>query len=275
MRSRGGAFGRNQQFSFSGMRFRMPTAVLILVIVTAVASIAGAVLQRNGIFPVFSYGALIPAKVWSGELWRLVTWPFLEGEPIQLLFALLLFYWFGGELCRAWGQAKFLGVFFGFAVGVAAATTLIGRFLWSDVFAIPFLGNWPLAEAMVIAWAILYPDRQIYVYFVLPVGGKALIAITLVGTTLFALYYGFALFVPHYLAEFSMLLYMGQLRRWMLLWKRNRLMKAQQRQRTADQRYVSNVLKFDRQDRTPGEDDDDEGGSGSSGGGGNKPRWLN
>jgi membrane associated rhomboid family serine protease len=270
MRSRGGAFGRNQQVSFSGMRFRMPTAVLILVIVTAVASIGGAVMQRNGIFPVFSYGALVPARVWSGELWRLVTWPFLQLDPFGLLFALLVFYWFGGELCRAWGQRKFLLVFFGCTVGVAAATTLIGRFLWSEVYALAYLGNWPIAEAMVIAWAVLYPDRQIYVYFVLPVGGKALIAITLVGTTLFALYYGFALFVPHYLAELSMLLYLGQLRRWMLTWRRDRLMRAQKRQRAADQRYVSNVLKFDRRESSSGGDDDD-----GSGGSGTKPRWLN
>jgi membrane associated rhomboid family serine protease len=251
------------------MRLRMPTAVLILVIVTAVASILGVVLQRNSIFPVFSLGAFQPAAVWKGQLWRLVTWPFLEGEPIQLLFALLVFYWFGGELCRAWGQRKFLLIFFGFTVGVAAATTLIGRFLWAEVFLTPYLGNWPLAEAMVIAWAILYPDRQIYVYFVLPVGGRALIAITLVGTTLFALYYGFASFVPHYLAEFAMLLYMGQLRRWMLVWKRNRIMAAQKRQRAADQRYASNVLKFDRRESSGDDDDDGSGGSGS------KPRWLN
>jgi membrane associated rhomboid family serine protease len=246
-----GAFGRNYRV----WRFDMPAPILILIILTLVASIGGAICQRNGI-PVISYGILLPEKIFQFELWRLVTWIFFEGQPLSLVFACLMLYWFGRDLCRTWGYARFLAVYFGFAAGVGMATALIGRFLWNDVYLIGHAGNWPLSEALIIAYATLFPERTINIYFVLPVQGRALIWITIGGTVLFALFYGFAGFVPHFLAEFAMLAYVGGLRKSYLRWKLQRM----EKQRRS---YLRSVEMTDR--------DEDEKGPPS----GKPPRWLN
>ncbi|HEX2568392.1 MAG TPA: rhomboid family intramembrane serine protease [Polyangia bacterium] len=209
-------------------RLNVPAPVALLVLLTALASIAGAVGLRHGV-PLLSHVVLEGDPIAAGEPWRLVTWVFFELDPISLLFACLALYWFGSDLCRTWGARRFLAIYFGFTVAIALCTVLIGRYAWPEVHRVPHLGTWPITEALVIAWAILHPQREIRIYFVLPVGGRALIAITIGLTALYALFSGLALFVPHFLAEGLMLVYLGALRRAYLRWKLRRLERIRQR----------------------------------------------
>jgi hypothetical protein len=234
-------------------RFDMPLVVGLIVITTFLTSIIAAIAGRNGL-PLAAYGVLMPEAVFRGQVWRLVTWQLFELEPIGLLFSVMLIYWFGRDLCHAWGPRKFLGVYFGFTAAVGILICLIGRFLWSEVYAGFYLGTWPIAEALTIAWATLYPDREILFMFVLRANGKILIALTLAGTALWAAFAGFAAMLPHFLAEALMLIYVGQLRRW---WLKLRLTRLQQQKK----RYVDNVIRLDRAEER--RDDDD------------KPRFLN
>ncbi len=245
-----GAFGRN----YTVWRWNLPAPILILIVLTAVASIVGA-----NWHPLLEYGILSgPAVFEKFQAWRLVTWVFFELHPISLLFACLMLYWFGRDLCSTWGYTKFLAVYFGFAAAVGLATVLFGRFIWNQVYMFPHLGSWPLSEALIIAYASLFPERTINIYFVLPVQGRSLIYITIGGTVLFALFYGFAGFVPHFLAEFFMLLYVGGLRRAYLRWKLQRM----EKQRKS---YLRSVEMTDR------EEDDKKGPPPSA----KPPRWLN
>ena len=41
---------------------------------------------------------LQPAAVLHGEVWRLVTYPWISGSPLELVFGALLVYLFGGRL---------------------------------------------------------------------------------------------------------------------------------------------------------------------------------
>lgn len=236
---------------------RIPLVLAVLMGLTIVTSIAAAMGLRNGL-PLAEWGVFVPALVWKGQVWRLVTWIFYELEPIGLIFAVLMLYWFGRELLERWGTGRFLGVYFGITALAAGLTTLIARFLWPEMWTLPFLGLWPIAEALVIAWATLFPEREIALYLVLRVKGKYLVPITVGLTVLFALFYGFDRFIPHFLAEGMMLLYMGQLRRGVLKWRLKRL----ERQK---RRYVDNVIRLDRRER----DRDDEPPTGKP------PRWLN
>jgi hypothetical protein len=66
-----------------------------------------------------------------------------------------------------------------------------------------------MQEAMIIAWAALFPDRQILLFFALPVAGRNLIVMTIAITVvMFALSSGSPMFVPHFVAELAALLYM-------------------------------------------------------------------
>jgi membrane associated rhomboid family serine protease len=241
--------------TFRVSRFAVPAPVAALILLTALASIVGAVGARHDFLLIFQ-GMLRGSDVLAGEPWRLVTWVFFEGDAFALLFACLTLYWFGGDLCRTWGPGRFLAVYFGFTIAVAFATVLIGRFLWQEAYLTPYLGTWPITDALVIAWAILHPQREIRIYFVLPVGGRALIGITIGVTVLLALFRGVALYLPHFIAEGLMLVYLGGLRRTYLRWKMRRLDRIRRR-------YIKAVALGDREE--------DERGHPP----GKPPRWLN
>jgi membrane associated rhomboid family serine protease len=249
--------GRRRRFGGGRIRlgqFELPLVVGVLVILTFVLSVTAAILGRTGV-PLASYGLLVPPLVWQGQVWRLVTWQFFELEPIGLIFSCALLYWFGRDLCESWGARKFLAVYFGFVALIGALVCLIGRFLWSDVWAEVYFGTWPIAEALTIAWASLFPDRQILFFFAIRAQGKVLIALTIGATALWAAFAGFSRMVPHFLAELMMLVYVGQLRRLYLTWRLSRLQQQKKR-------YVANVIRLDREeDRGDGPPD--------------KPRFLN
>jgi membrane associated rhomboid family serine protease len=233
-------------------RFDMPLVLMLVVGATFVLSVVSAILMQSGI-AFGAYGLLAPRLVWEGQVWRLVTWQFFELEPIGLIFSVALIYWFGRDLCNAWGPRKFLAVYFGFVAIIGVLVCLIGRFLWARVGDGVYFGAWPIAEALTIAWATLYPDREILFFFVIRANGKVLIALTIGATALWAAFSGFGTMLPHFLAEGLMLIYMGQLRRVFLKWKLSRL-------QNQKKRYVANVIRLDR-----GEDKDDPKG----------PRYLN
>lgn len=191
----------SELLSFGG---RVPAAVGGLIAAIVLASLAGALGRESGLI---ARAAFIPAYVLEGQLWRLVTWVFFEREPFSLLFAGLTLYWFGRDLCYAWGTRRFLATFFGIAIAAAVATCLIGWLAWPALLGQAWTGSWIVILALIVAWAMIFPERQILYMMVLPITGRALLWITLGGTLLYAVFLGLRPFVPHFLAQLLMVAY--------------------------------------------------------------------
>jgi membrane associated rhomboid family serine protease len=202
---RGGGGGGGGGYHVLGVWLPRPIAWLIATVL--VMSALGSLLERMGV-PVLSFSVLVVDAVWSGQVWRLVTWAPLELSPLGLVFGCLLLYFVGPDLLRRWGTRRFFVNFFAGAAIVAALTCVIGRYVWTDVARVRHLGLWPMEEAMIIAWAALFRDRQILLFFALPVAGRNLIALTVAITVVMAALGGFPVFVPHFVAELLALLYM-------------------------------------------------------------------
>ena len=201
---RGGG-GGGGSYHILGVYILKPIAWLIALVIGM--SAFGALLQRMGL-PVLALSLLVVEDVWRGQVWRLVTWAPLELDALGLLFGCLMLYFIGPDLLRRWGTRRFFALFFGGAAVVGAITCLIGRFAWSEVAMIPHRGLWPMNEAMIIAWASLFRDRQILFMLALPMSGRNLVALTIGMTVVMGALYGFSLFVPHYVAEILALAYM-------------------------------------------------------------------
>lgn len=105
--------------------------------------------------------ALEPALIMSGEVWRLVTFLFIPPEmtPFWMVFWLLVFYSFAQALENEWGEFKFTVYY---AVG-AAATVAASAALGTG------LSSVPLNTSLFLAFARLFPDVELYIFFVLPV----------------------------------------------------------------------------------------------------------
>ena len=94
--------------SFVVLGSRVPRVVGLLIGLTLGASIIGAVGYRNGLETVVQSAALVPALVFRGQGWRLLSWIFFEIDPLGLVFACLALFWFGRDLTQAWGPVRFL-----------------------------------------------------------------------------------------------------------------------------------------------------------------------
>lgn len=178
---------------------RFPRAVVLVAGLTLLLSVLGAVGQRSGL-PLLELGVLSPGLLLAGQLWRAVTWPFFEPSFLPLVFGILIVLFIGRDLVHAWGAWGFLRAYLGIALGAALVTSLLGL-VAPFILAARYAGPWAVADALIIAWAALYPSRQILVYFVVPVGGRNLILLTVGGTVLLALLDGPAFYVPHFVAE--------------------------------------------------------------------------
>lgn len=113
---------------------------------------------------------LDPGAIWQGQVWRLVTYIFVPQignlwrfpDWISAVFYVLLLWWIGEGLERAWGAFR-LTLFF--LVG------MIGTTLAALFFGAAF-SNAMLTTSLFLAFAYFYPDAVIYVAFVLPMKMK-------------------------------------------------------------------------------------------------------
>jgi membrane associated rhomboid family serine protease len=191
---------------------RVPRVVAGIIAATAIVSVLAAVGSRNGAAGMLGAGLLVVPAVWHGQIWRLVTWVFYELDVLPLVFACLTLYWFAGDLAREWGARRLLAVYLGIAASAAAVTCLVGL-VWQEVALIPQAGSWPVLDALLVAWGLTHPDREMRVWGLFRLTGRQLVWITLIGTLLYALFRGLAGYVPHMAAELLMLAWLGPGRR--------------------------------------------------------------
>jgi membrane associated rhomboid family serine protease len=182
---------------------RMPWTVGLLLSVTLALSLFVAFGSRHSA-PLFELAALVPADVWRGQAWRLVTWPWIEPSPLSLIFTCLFIYWFGKDLGFEWGATRFLQVF-GVVVFTAAVGTSLVALVDRAVLDQSYIGGWALTAAMTVAWGLWFPDRVVRIYFVLPIRGYWLAWLTVAVTVIFAVYSGWEHFLPELFAEAAIL----------------------------------------------------------------------
>jgi hypothetical protein len=117
---------------------------------------------------------LVPDRVMMGEWWRLITFLFIPPftSPIFILFAWYLFYLMGSALEGHWGTFRYnLYLLVGYVVTVAV-TFLFPYFAATNVF---------IGGSVFLAFAFLYPEFQLYIFFILPVKIKWLALLTWIG----------------------------------------------------------------------------------------------
>lgn len=113
----------------------------------------------------YHYLALTPhAMITHGLVWQLVTYMFLHGGFWHIALNMLILWMFGSELERRWGTRPFL--YFYFISGIGAG--LFGFLTWNSTI----IGASGAIYGLMLAYAMIYPDREIYLYMVLPIKAK-------------------------------------------------------------------------------------------------------
>lgn len=192
-RPRRSALDLGGAFTFGG---RVPPGLGLLLVLVLVATVGSWVTRDQG------WAALVPALLVRGQLWRLVSWAFVQGDPLTLLFGGFMLYSLGQQLALVWSEGRLVLTFLGLAAGASVITVLVAL-AWPAADA-PHLGMWPVVNGLVLCWAMLYPDRQVSIWGVLPLTGKTLALLVVFGTILYGLagggIVGLGAYVPHFSA---------------------------------------------------------------------------
>ena len=125
----------------------------------------GAVFVMNLVFNGMLSGYLIfdKAAIFAGQVWRLISFIFIpiNSSPLFIIFA-LYFYWMIGEALESeWGVAKFNIFYLTGMIGTIIAGLITG-----------FATNHFLNLSLFFAFAILFPNVELRLFFVLPVKVK-------------------------------------------------------------------------------------------------------
>lgn len=115
---------------------------------------------------------------WSFYPWQLVTYQFMHGSFSHIFFNMFSLWMFGIEIENHWGSKKFL--YFYLLCGIVAGLFhLILSPVLSGLSA-PTIGASGAIYGVLTAFAILFPNRLIFLYFFIPVKAKYFVTFMIV-----------------------------------------------------------------------------------------------
>lgn len=157
-----------QRFCATHPRFGIPNLMRVIVIGNAAVYILSMLTMYTNPaaldFLKFNLNGLL-----HGEIWRIVTFIFYPSasSPLMLIISLYFYYWIGSTLEQQWGTAKFNLYYFS-----GMLLTVIGAILASLITGNSFIsvaGTTYVNLSMFFAFAFLFPDTQVLLFFIVPI----------------------------------------------------------------------------------------------------------
>ncbi len=105
-------------------------------------------------------------------IWELATYLFLHAGFFHILLNLFALWMFGSDLERRWGPRRFL--FFFFLTGVGAG---LFNVLLEPSSIIATVGNSGAVYGILLAYGVLFPDRPIFLWLIIPIKAKWFVVI--------------------------------------------------------------------------------------------------
>jgi membrane associated rhomboid family serine protease len=106
------------------------------------------------------------------KIWQLVTYMFLHGDFWHIFFNMFVFWMFGSELEMEWGSREFYKYYFICGIGAGLINILLTP---ADPMYPGTIGASGAVYGIMVAYALRYPDRPVYIYFLFPVKVKYLV----------------------------------------------------------------------------------------------------
>jgi membrane associated rhomboid family serine protease len=119
------------------------------------------------------YFGLVPSLVTHNfMIWQLATYMFLHANVWHILFNMLALFMFGNDLERYWGTNRFIKYYFLTGIGAGVCSWLVAL----DSRSIT-IGASGAIYGLLLAYGVLWPNRIVYVNFLLPIKIKWLVLI--------------------------------------------------------------------------------------------------
>jgi len=113
-------------------------------------------------------------------LWQLGTYMFIHGGLFHILFNMLALWMFGTELEHIWGTRFFLKFYFVTGAGAGLLTVLFSLLPFAfarQLYGSVIIGASGAIYGLLLAYALYFPDRPIYMWFVFPIPAKIFVLI--------------------------------------------------------------------------------------------------
>ncbi len=164
-----------QKHSGFGSHFIRPRlfsgAIKNIIIANIVVFIFMFLFQSERFF--LDYFGLVPKFVWSrGFVWQLFTYMFIHGGFGHIFWNMFILWMFGTEIETYLGKKEFYKFYF-----LAGAGSGLITLLFSLNSTIPVVGASGAIYAVLVAFALLFPNRKIYIYFLFPIKAKYFVLI--------------------------------------------------------------------------------------------------
>lgn len=158
---------RIERFCYQHPRFGIPNLMLVI----AIGNIAVWVLmQMDTTAKLYQLLCLSGQGVLHGQIWRIVTFVFVPDESnlIWFMISLYFYYWIGSSLEREWGAGKFTIYYLSGMLLTAIYGVLLSLILGQDVI----VNATYLNLSLFFAFATLFPDVQVLLFFIIPIKVK-------------------------------------------------------------------------------------------------------
>ena len=113
----------------------------------------------------------------EGMVWQLFTYLFLHDGFFHLFFNLLSLWMFGGELEEKWGSAAFLKYYLASGIGAGLCIAAMNYYTYNQYGNVFTIGSSGAIYGVFLAYAMLWPHRTVYLYFLFPVKIRTLLLI--------------------------------------------------------------------------------------------------
>jgi membrane associated rhomboid family serine protease len=114
------------------------------------------------------------------RIWQLVTYMFIHVSVFHIVFNMLALWMFGAELERVWGTREFLKFYFVTGIGAGMLTVLLSLVPYgptASLYASDIIGASGAVYGLLLAYALYFPNRPIYMYFVFPIPARIFVVI--------------------------------------------------------------------------------------------------
>lgn len=183
MSFRKNGYGPIDRFCAKHPGFGIPNLMKILVIVQIVVYAASFLSELSFGNSLSYYLYFIPAAIFQGQLWRLVTWLVIPNasNPFMLLLSCYFYYWIASMLERQWGSTRFT-LFYLIGAVLSVVFGLGLSLLQPQLAGVGMNLSYYLNLSIFLILATMFSETQVMLFFFLPIKMKwmALIDVVLI-----------------------------------------------------------------------------------------------
>ena len=144
------------------------TSTVLVVLIGAVGVVASAfapVLYQVGLF--------VPAEVLQGQVWRAVTWPFVDGISLWSILSLVLLWYFGRDLENQVGRRPMMSLYVALWAILTVVAFVVGLAMGGGAMA----GLRSIQFIVLLLWIAEYPRRPFFFGIPAWIVGAVLVAL--------------------------------------------------------------------------------------------------